>query len=150
MISADVKIRDVAPIRVAVMTHHGDPAKVHATVERFVAWRKAHGLHPRDHPTFNVFHTDPRLTPPDSFRMDLCVATERRFAPGEVEAGIIPGDRCAALRVVGASAALVAGALFLAREWLPTSGEQADGSPLFCERHDDGVTLFLRLTPRAA
>jgi AraC family transcriptional regulator len=49
-------------------------------------------------------------------------------------AGIIPGGRCAVLRVVGRSEDLEAPALFLYRDWLPSSGEEARDFPLFCQR----------------
>ncbi|RYE97016.1 MAG: AraC family transcriptional regulator, partial [Oxalobacteraceae bacterium] len=58
----DVKIRDVAPTPVAIMEHRGDPATIGATIQRFIAWRKATGLSPKVSPTFNVFHSDPRTT----------------------------------------------------------------------------------------
>jgi AraC family transcriptional regulator len=43
----DVTIRDVPPTPVAIMEHRGDPATLGATIQRFIAWRKAAGLHPR-------------------------------------------------------------------------------------------------------
>ena len=42
----DVTIRDVAPTPVAIMEHRGDPATIGATIQRFIAWRKAIGLSP--------------------------------------------------------------------------------------------------------
>ena len=50
-----VTIRDVAPTRVAIIEHRGDPATIDATIQRFIAWRKAAGLSPRTNPTFNVW-----------------------------------------------------------------------------------------------
>ena len=43
----DVTIRDVAATPVAIMEHRGDPATLSATIQRFVAWRRAAGLHPK-------------------------------------------------------------------------------------------------------
>ena len=43
----DVTIRDVAPTPVAIMEHRGDPATIGDTVQRFIAWRKSAGLHPK-------------------------------------------------------------------------------------------------------
>ncbi len=101
----DVTIRDVAPTPVAVMEHRGDPASIGATIQRFIVWRKAAGLSPKSSPTFNVFHCDPRTTHPAEYRIDLCVGTDRPIeANGDrIEAGMIPGGRCAVLRVVGKS-----------------------------------------------
>ncbi len=43
----DVTIRDVPTTPVAIMEHRGDPATLGATIQRFIAWRKAFGLHRR-------------------------------------------------------------------------------------------------------
>jgi len=32
------------------MEHRGDPATLGATIQRFIAWRKAAGLHPKSRP----------------------------------------------------------------------------------------------------
>lgn len=152
----DVTIRDVAPIPVAIMEHRGDPATIGATIQRFIAWRKATGLSPKTGPTFNVFHSDPRTTPPAKYRMDLCVGTDRPIeANGErIEAGTIPGGRCAVLRVVGNTDNLEPAALYLYRDWLPASGEEARDFPLYCQRvaffsevpeHEAVAKLFLPL-----
>ncbi|SOB79343.1 AraC family transcriptional regulator [Sphingomonas guangdongensis] len=132
----DVTIREVAPTAVAIMEHRGDPATIGATIRRFIAWRKAVGLSPRNSPTFNVFHSDPRTTPAAEYRLDLCVGTDRPVdAHGErIETGIIPGGRCAVLRVTGRTDDLEPAALYLYRDWLPASGEQARDFPLYCER----------------
>lgn len=132
----DVTIRDVAPTPVAIMEHRGDPATIGATIQRFIAWRKATGLSPKTSPTFNVFHSDPRTTPSAEYRMDLCVGTDRPIETnGEpVEAGTIPGGRCAVLRVVGNTDNLEPAALYLYRDWLPDSGEEARDFPLYCQR----------------
>ena len=154
--SNDVTIRDIAPTSVAIMEHRGDPATIGATIQRFIAWRKAAGLSPKATSTFNVFHSDPRTTPPAEYRMDLCVGTDRPIeAYGEqVEAGTIPGGRCAVLRVVGNTDNLEPAALYLYRDWLPASGEEARDFPLYCQRitffpevpeHEAVVELFLPL-----
>jgi AraC family transcriptional regulator len=132
----DVTIRDVAPTPVAVMEHRGDPASIGATIQHFIVWRKAAGLSPKSSPTFNVFHCDPRTTHPAEYRIDLCVGTDRAIeANGDrIEAGMIPGGRCAVLRVVGKSDNLELAALYLYRDWLPASGEEARDFPLYCQR----------------
>lgn len=102
-LAIDVTIRDIAPTPVTIMEHRGDPETIGATIQRFIAWQKATGLSPKSSQTFNVFHSDPRTTPPAECRKDLCVGTDRSIeACGErIEAGVIPGGRCAVLRVVG-------------------------------------------------
>lgn len=132
----DVVIREVSPTPVAIMEHRGDPATIGATIQRFISWRKAAGLSPKTSPTFNVFHSDPHTTPPAEYRMDLCVGTDRPItAHGErILAGTIPGGRCAVLRVVGNTDNLEPAALYLYRDWLPGSGEEARDYPLYCQR----------------
>ena len=152
----DVTIREVSPTPVAIMEHHGDPATIGATVQCFIAWRKAAGLSPKVSATFNIFHSDPRTTPPAEYRMDLCVGTDRPIDPrGErIETGTIPGGRCAVLRVVGHTDNLEPAALYLYREWLPASGEEVRDFPLYCQRlslfpevpeHEAVAELFLPL-----
>lgn len=151
-----VTIRDLPPTPVAIMEHRGDPATLGATIRRFIAWRKATGLTPNVSATFNVFHCDPRSTPPAAYRLDLCAASNRQIvANGEgIEAGLIPGGRCAVIRVVGNTDDLEPAAMFLYRDWLPQSGEDVRDFPLYCQRiaffpdvpeHEAVAELFLPL-----
>ena len=88
--SADeVAIRRVPDTPVAVMAHRGDPARLGETIQRFIAWRRAAGLRPAVSATYNVFHDDPRTTPPAEFRLDLCAATDSPVA--DEAAGVQPG-----------------------------------------------------------
>ncbi len=152
----DVTIRDVSPTSVAIMEHRGPPATVGSTIQRFITWRKANGFSPNTSETFNVFHSDPRTTPPVDYRLDLCVGTDQPFeASGEqIVSGTIPGGRCAVLRLVGNTDNLEPAALYLYRDWLPNSGEEARDFPLYCHRiaffpevpeHEAVAELFLPL-----
>ncbi|MFL9841624.1 AraC family transcriptional regulator [Sphingomonas sp. ST-64] len=134
----DVSIRTVAPTRVAMFEHRGDPATIGATVQRFIAWRKAAGLSPRTNPTFNIWYSERRPADPADYRMDLCVglADDQSIDPGDdaVRIGEIPGGRCAVLRVTGDTHNLEPAALFLYREWLPASGAEMRDFPIYCQR----------------
>lgn len=132
----DVTIRDVPTTRVAIMEHRGDPATLGATIQRFIAWRKAAGLNPKTSPTFNVWYSERRPVSPADYSMDLCVGTDQPIdAHGEqIKPGEIPGGRCAVLRVVGNTHNLEPAALYLYREWLPASGEEARDFPIYCQR----------------
>ena len=152
----DVEIRAVAPTPVMIMEHHGHPNNIGTTIQQFIAWRKANDLSPKTSPTFNIFHTDPRTAPPEDYRLDLCVGTNRSLQTnGEaIKAGLIPGGRCAVLRVVGNTDNLEPAALFLYRDWLPASGEEVGDFPLYCQRlsfypevqeHEAIAELFLPL-----
>ena len=132
----DVTIRDVPPTKVAIMEHRGDPATLRATIQRFIAWRKRANLHPKTSPTFNVWRSERRPASPADYSVDLCVGTDQPIAGcGEaIKAGEIPGGRCAVLRVVGYTDNLEPAALYLYRDWLPASGEEARDFPIYCQR----------------
>ncbi|HKS19687.1 MAG TPA: AraC family transcriptional regulator [Bradyrhizobium sp.] len=152
----DVTIRDVPPTKVAIMEHRGDPATLGATIRRFIAWRKAANLHPRTSPTFNVWHSEGRPAQQADYSIDLCVGTDQPIEANgeEIKAGEIPGGRCAVLRVVGNTDNLEPAALYLYRDWLPASGEEARDFPIYCQRlslfpevpeHETVAELFLPL-----
>ncbi|WP_327791972.1 GyrI-like domain-containing protein [Gluconobacter japonicus] len=102
-------------------------------------------LVPRSSETFNIFCCDPRTTNPNDYRLDLCVGTERVFEAGneDIVSSIIPGGRCAVLRVVGHTDDLETAAFYLYRDF-----------PLYCQRiaffpevpeHEAVADLFLPL-----
>jgi AraC family transcriptional regulator len=132
----DVILRDVPTTPVAIMEHRGDPATLNASIQRFIAWRKATGLHPSISPTFNVWRSERRPESPADYSVDLCAGTDRAIAASDapIKAGEIPGGRCAVLRVVGHTDNLEPAALFLYRDWLPASGEEARDFPVYCQR----------------
>lgn len=131
----DVTIRDVPTTRVAIVEHRGDPATLGASIQRFIAWRKAAGLHPSISPTFNVWRSERRPADPADYSVDLCVGTDRPIDESDgIKAGEIPGGRCAVLRVTGDTHNLEPAALFLYRDWLPQSGEEARDFPIYCQR----------------
>jgi AraC family transcriptional regulator len=152
----DVTIRDVQPTKVAIMEHRGSPETLGDTIRRFIAWRRAAGLHPRTNPTFTVWHSEGRPGQQDEYSIDLCVGIDQPIAAnGEaIDTGEIPGGRCAVLRVVGYTDNLEPAALFLYRDWLPASGEEARDYPIYCQRlsffpevpeHETVADVFLPL-----
>lgn len=152
----DVTIRDVPTTKVAIMEHRGDPATLGDTIRRFIAWRKAAGLHPRTNPTFNVWRPGRNPASPADYCTDLCVGTDQPIEANgeEIKAGEIPGGRCAVLRIVGYTDNLAPAALYLYRNWLPASGEEARDFPIYCQRlsfvpevaeHEATADLFLPL-----
>jgi AraC family transcriptional regulator len=153
----DVTIREVPSTPVAIMEHRGDRATLGDTIQRFIAWRKAAGLSPETSPTFNVFRSERCPEIPADYSMDLCVGAEQPIEAndGQMKPGMIPGGRCAVLRVNGASHNLEPAALYLYRDWLPASGEETRDFPIYCRRylafppeataHDVVAELFLPL-----
>ena len=152
----DVTIRDVPATPVAILEHRGAPATLPATIQRFIAWRKTAGLHPKTNPTFNVWRSEQRPASPDDYSVDLCVGTSQPIDANDeqIKAGEIPGGRCAVLRVVGNTDNLEPAALYLYHKWLPASGEEARDFPIYCQRlslfpevpeHEAVAELFLPL-----
>lgn len=142
----DVTIRDVPDTPVAILEHRGDREMLSDTIQRFVAWRKAAGLSPATSPTFNVFRSEREPANPADYSMDICVGTDLQIEAEDapMKAGVIPGGRCAVLRVNGASHNLEPAALYLYRDWLPDSGEEVRDFPIYCERRlsfPDGPVL---------
>jgi len=133
-----VSIRDVAPTRVAMFEHRGDPETLDVTIQKFIAWRKAAGMSPKTNPTFNIWHTERRPANPADYRMELCVGVgpDQFIDPTDetVREGEIPGGRCAVLRVTGDTHNLEPAAMYLYRDWLPASGEEMRDFPIYCQR----------------
>jgi len=69
-----VTIVDFPETRIAVLEHRGDHRLLGNTIRTFISWRRENRLPPRASATFNLLYGDPDTTPPDEFRMDLCVA----------------------------------------------------------------------------
>ncbi|WP_296745564.1 GyrI-like domain-containing protein [Mesorhizobium sp.] len=132
----DVTIRDVQPTPVAIMEHRGDRATLGDTIQRFIAWRKAAGLSPETSPTFNIFRSERCPAVAADYSMDICVGTDQPIAADDkqMKAGMIPGGRCAVLRYPGNTNNLEPAGLYLYRDWLPASGEEARDFPLYCQR----------------
>ena len=152
----DVEIVSFPETRVAVLAHRGDPRTLGESIRRFIAWRRENQLPPRVSATFTILHNDPDTTPPAEFRHDLCAATRGPIAenPYGVVEGIIPGGRCARLRLVGSDDALGPRLAYLYSEWLPQSGHEPRDFPPFVERvrffpdvpeHEAVTDIFLPL-----
>ena len=127
-----LEVREVAPTPVAVLEHRGDRAGIPQTRQRFIAWRKAAGLSPEKGATFMVFRSEREPANPGDYSMDLCAATDRPVTEKDapMKAGVIPGGRCAVLRYPGNTTNLEPAALYLYRDWLPASGEEARDFPM--------------------
>ena len=156
----DVRIVDFPATVVACLSHRGPPERVGDSIRRFIAWRKAHGLSPAKSATWNVLYDDPDITPPEDYRIDLCVSCAALPADGDDEgivAAHLEGGRCAVLRHTGSDALLADAIRFLYGDWLTASGEEPRDAPLFLQRivffpdvpeHEAITDIFLPLLPR--
>lgn len=131
------RIVDFPRTAVARLEHRGDPRELGATIQRFIAFRRAHSLHPSRSATFNVFtYGAPRADAPEAFRMDLCAATDAPVPenPQGVVPGELPAARCAVARHVGSDDTLGQTVAHLAGTWVPAQGEAVGEAPIFFQR----------------
>lgn len=122
------------PVKVAVLEHRGDPARLSDTVARFIAWRRQSGLSPvAESRTFGIPYGDPATTPGEEFRFDIAGeivvdVPANRFG---VVTKRLAGGRCAVLRHAGSTDAIGETLRYLYLEWLPQSGEVRSDLPVF-------------------
>ena len=128
----EVKIVDFPETKVAVLEHLGPPETEHESIKKLISWRIEHKLPFDKHQSYGVHYNDPTSTPPDKYRVDLCVSVEADVPQNShgVINKIIPSGRCALARHIG-SRENVAPAKYLYKEWLPISGEKLRDFPIF-------------------
>jgi len=127
-----VQIVDFPETKVGVIEHCGPPALEHESVRKLIAWRLENQL-PRDkHRSYGVHYNDPRTTPSQDYRVDLCISVEHDIPPNPqgVVNKVIPAGRCAVARHLG-SREHVTAAAYLYEVWFPNSGETLRDFPIF-------------------
>jgi AraC family transcriptional regulator len=93
-------------------------------------WMLANGL--VGQPRYGISHDDPRVTAPEQCRYDAgCEIPAGILAHGGAHRTTIPGGQYAALEFKGAIADFESAWDALLRDWLPSSGLQLDGRPMF-------------------
>jgi AraC family transcriptional regulator len=130
----DVKIVDLAEIKVAALEHRGPLELVNDTARKFIEWRKESRLSPKDSSrTFGIAYDNPDTTEPQAFRFDICgeVSADVPANPQRVVTKAIPRGRCAVVRHLGSHDRIGECAYYLYRDWLPGSGEELRDFPLF-------------------
>lgn len=143
--SMQVEIVDFKTTHIAVLEHRGPLERLNDTVARFIAWRVASGLSPKQSSrTFGLVHDNPDTTEPAQFRFGICgeVSTDVPANPQGVVAQLIPGGRCARVRHLGPHDRLSESIYPLYRDWLPGSGEELRDFPLYFH--------YLNLLPETA
>jgi len=128
----DVRIVNFPETKVAAIEHRGPQHLEYESIQKLIEWRRANRMSPDRHRTYGVYHSDPRTTPPNEYRFDICLAVPREIPPNPqgVVNKRIPGGRCAVARHVGSRENVTAG-LYLYETWLPGSGETLRDFPVF-------------------
>jgi AraC family transcriptional regulator len=131
-----IEIVQFPTTKIALLEHRGDPLTIGDSIRKFIEWRKQHRLHPSVSATFNLLYNDPEAVPAEHFRLGLAAATELTIAGNEqgIRSSVIPGGRCAKIRVIGSDAVLATSLRHLYSDWLPNSGEEPRDFPLFAQR----------------
>ena len=128
----DVRIKKVAPMRVAFMRHTGPYEECHGTWAKFCAWAGRRGLIGQDTKVIGISHDDPEVTPPEKIRYDACIVVGENFQPeGEVGVQVIPAGEYAVMTHKGPYENLKETYNKLIGEWAPRSGRVIGSSPCF-------------------
>lgn len=94
-------------------------------------WMVVNGLLPQER--YGISHDDPNVVAAASCRYDAgCEAPHAPLAaPGDSHSTTIPGGKYAALSFSGTIGEIEAAWTAMLRDWLPSSGLQLDGRPMF-------------------
>lgn len=102
-------------------------------------WMAASGL--LGQPRYGVSHDDPNVVAPGQCRYDAgCEAPPTLTALGNAQKTTIPGGKYAALSFKGTGGEIEEAWTSMLRDWLPASGLQLDGRPMF-EYYPEGSSF---------
>ena len=127
-----VQIIERKPTPIAYLRHvgpYGQPIGAFWQTQVY-PWMVANGL--MGQPRYGISHDDPRVTAPEQCRYDAgCEIPANALARGNAHRTTIPGGQYAALDFEGVVADFEPAWNALLRDWLPSSGLQLDGRPMF-------------------
>jgi AraC family transcriptional regulator len=130
--SMDVKVIERKPTRIVYLRYVGPYGRPLATFwqTRVIPWMRTRGLFGRA--MIAISHDNPNITAPEKCRCDVGVAIEEDFvATGDEHITTVPGGRYATAHFFGTPDRMPAIWEGLLRHWLPQSGMQVDGRPMF-------------------
>jgi len=130
-VNTEVELIEFPTTKVAAVEYCGLESQSYSATMKLVAWRRENGVSPDKGRTYGVHYSDPTITAPEDYRLDVCVSFDAEILPNNhgVIAKVITGGRCARIRHLG-SRQYIAEAEYLYREWLPASGETPRDEPL--------------------
>ncbi|MES2627272.1 MAG: AraC family transcriptional regulator [Pseudomonadota bacterium] len=126
-----VDLVDFPETSVAALEHHGPERLALQTSLKFIEWRKEYGIKPDQGSTYGLHYKDYHITPPEEYRMDICVSVTAPVPPNAygVINKVIPAGRCARVRHLGSRHDMSASVGWLFGQWLPASGEKLRDYP---------------------
>ena len=127
-----VQIIERKPVHIAYLRHVGPYGQPIGTFwqTQVYPWMVTNGL--IGQPRYGISHDDPRVTAPEQCRYDAgCEIPGSVLARGDAHRTTIPGGQYAALGFKGVVADFDSAWNALLRDWLPSSGLQLDGRPMF-------------------
>jgi AraC family transcriptional regulator len=133
-----VEIIERKPTNIAYMRHVGPYGE---SVSRFwqlevYPWMLAGGL--LGQPRYGISHDDPKVAAADQCRYDAGCEIPANFnVLGKAHKTVVPGGKYAELSFKGTVADIDAAWMSMLRDWLPSSGMQLDGRPMF-EYYSEG------------
>ena len=127
-----VEVIERKPTPIAYMRHVGPYGE---TLSQFwqtevYPWMLAGGL--LGQPRYGISQDDPNVTAADQCRYDAGCEIPANFNTlGNAHKTIVPGGKYAALSFKGTAVEIEAAWMSMLRDWLPSSGLQLDGRPMF-------------------
>lgn len=133
-----VEFRDVPPLRLAAIRHHGPYMEIGTAFERIFAWAAGRGLITPVTRSIAVYYSDPHSVPADALVSDAGIVVGPEISPaGDVRIVDIAGGRHAVIIHKGPYSELERAYSWLYCSWLPQSGLEAADRPCFEEYLND-------------
>ncbi len=137
----DIEIRDLPSRKLAVMEHHGAPAKMSQTLNALIDWARAQpiDLKPKPGRAFGFGYHDPREVAPEDFRFDLALQVPENYPLNDkVIERHLPQGRYAVATHKGSRDKIGDTIWGIYRDWIPACGEElADLPCLLCYHNFD-------------
>jgi AraC family transcriptional regulator len=134
--AGEVRVVTLAPIRLAVIRHDGDPRHFERTLGAFIAWRRRALPGGRRITSYNVLSAERLDVPIVRQPFEIGAKLSGPLPPNDagVREHVIPRGRHATMRLVGANDAVLPALRHLVDTWLPSSGHRRCGGPAFIHR----------------